>query len=107
MLRQEIWTIRSLSNENVSLGREPAREVLEVRGSRRYLEVSTDEMLGSEGVNSAGIGRDETDVLRPSACIDDKTLWLMNLLERRKLERERHGVVGHRLEEDGTTPSDE
>jgi hypothetical protein len=106
-LRKVVWTVRGLSDQNVSLGRNPAREVLEVRGGRRYLEVSTNEVLGTEGVSGAGIGRDETDVLRPSACIDDNRLWLTNLPKRRDLERERHGVGGHRLEEDGTTPSDE
>jgi hypothetical protein len=107
LLRKVLWTVRSLSDQNVSLGRDPAREVLEVRGGRRYLEVSTNEVLGTKGVSGAGIGRDETDVLRPSACIDDNRLWISSLPKRRKLERERHGVGGHRLEEDGTTPSDE
>jgi len=107
LLRQVLWTVRSLSDQNVSLGRDPTREVLEVRGGRRYLEVATNEVLGTKGVSSAGIGRDETDVLRPSACIDDNRLWISSLPKRRKLERERHGVGGHRLEEDGTTPSDE
>jgi hypothetical protein len=107
MLGKEIWTVSTRSDQNVSLGREPAREVLEVRGGRRYLEVSTNEVLGTKDVSGAGIDRDETDVLRPSACIDDNRLWLTNLPKRRKLERERHGVGGHRLEEDGTTPSDE
>ncbi|WP_158294408.1 hypothetical protein [Halorubrum sp. SD690R] len=107
VLRKVIWTVRSLSDQNMSLGRDPAREVLEVRGGRRHLKVSTNEMLGTKGVSGAGIGRDETDILCPSACIDDNRLWLTNLPKRRKLERERHGVGGHRLEENGTTPSDE
>ena len=44
MLRKVIWTVRIPSDQNVSLGREPASEVLEVRGGRRYLEVSTNEV---------------------------------------------------------------
>jgi hypothetical protein len=107
MLREVIGTVGSLSDQNMSLGRVPAREVLEARGGRRDLEVSTNEVLGTEGVSGAGPGRDETDVSRPSACIDDHRLWLTNLPKRRKLERERHSVGGHRLEEDSTAPSDE
>jgi hypothetical protein len=107
MLRKIIWTVRSRSDQNVPFGRELAREVLKVRGGGRNLEVSTNEMLSTEDMSRAGIGRDETDVLRPSSCIDDNRLWLTNLPKRRKLERERHGVGGHRLEEDATTPSDE
>jgi hypothetical protein len=64
-------------------------------------------MLSTEGVSGAGIGRDETDVLRPSTCIDDHRLWLTGLLKRSQLERERHRFAGHRLEEDRATPSEE
>ena len=71
------------------------------------MEISPNEVFGAEGVGGVNVSRNKTDVLRPSACIDDNRLWLTNLLERRKLERECHGVGGHRLEEDGTTPSDE
>jgi len=55
MLRKKIWTVRSLSDQNMSFSRELAREVLEVRGGRRYLKVSTNEVLGTEGVSSPRI----------------------------------------------------
>jgi hypothetical protein len=71
------------------------------------LELSTNEVRGTEGVSGVEIRRDETDVLRPASCIDDDRPWLTNLLKRSQLERECHGFGGHRLEEDGTTPSDE
>ncbi len=58
-------------------------------------------------MSSPGLCRGQTNVLRPSSCIDDHRLWLTSLLKRRELECERHGFPGHRLAEDGTFPSDE
>ena len=71
------------------------------------MEISPNEVLGAEGVRGVNIGRKKTDVSCPASCIDDHRLWLTNLLQRSHLERECHGFGGHRLEEDGTTPTDE
>jgi hypothetical protein len=48
-----------------------------------------------------------TDVLRQESCIDDHCSWLTGLPKGGGFKHERHSFGGHRLEEDGTTPSDE
>jgi hypothetical protein len=91
----------------VSLRFKLAAEALEVRWGWPHLEISPNEVFGAEGVAGVNVSGNKTDVLCPPSCIDGHRLWLTNLLKRGQFERECHGFGGHRLEEDGTTPSDE